>query len=174
MVPVSVAGRVYVRATLAGIQQSADDAVNVLAPGCTLSYLINCRQPTAAEMDSIRSTVKRMYRPSHDSVEVHCDSVFDALVKHLDNYPVILFESSPEFDVDTTISRTWGAFDYGAPAAGYPRVLYIRAQLFPYYNETKLGNTGFHEGAHAALYPDSVQTLHPRTAGYLERICLKP
>jgi hypothetical protein len=149
--------RVYVRANLGGVEQTADVKVKIwsgcptLAPSYTntTSTWQECTSPTPLMMGAGMGSLKGQYSKPPDKMEKPwpCDTIFRVARNHLREYPVYVFEfdSRDKPEVDSIFLGGFYLRNDGA------RLIGIRKLQFS-ASGGALGMTIFHEGAEAFFH----------------------
>jgi hypothetical protein len=166
---ITEAGKMYVRAFLDGIEQTAQAKIELAPPGCPVGDSITwqgCHTLSPEQVDSIRIAVHNRYFPAKDTIP-KCAEIHNRLLEWLTSGPVYTFNSSTK---DSPVKILAGEIQYSTDPLGY--VMGIRKSQF--LSENKLARHSFHEAAHLLGIRDSITIAEPRNADWYENNCIWP
>jgi hypothetical protein len=160
---IPASGKVYARATLSNVEQTASDKVTVVA-GCPAGDSIwwsGCNTITPEQIDSIRESVKRQYRnPPVDSI-ADCETIYDKLDLYFEHRPIYQFDADIVRDNPFDNNYELGGHYEAATPEGWllgfreflfePRRTQMAPILTPFVlDHDRLGRVAFHEAGHIA------------------------
>jgi hypothetical protein len=162
---ITEAGKMYVRAFLDGIEQTAQARIDLAPPGCPVGDSITwagCHTLNPEQVDSIRTAVHKYYFPGKDTIP-KCAEIHQKLLEWLTSGAIYVYNSAGK---DTIAGPLLGEVQY-ADGFDPPRyVVGIRKERF--LSENKLARTAFHEAAHLAGVSDEAPIYN---ASYYEDAC---